>query len=300
MSGPSGGNDSVFLDSSAIDQPIVVVGGAGMLARAFRELMQDRVAFTIPPENQLDITDIASLRRSAAGGYRTFINCAAFTDVDGAEAKEPAATAVNGTGVALLAQVCRETGATLVHFSTDYVFDGAASAPYATDHPRAPLGAYGRSKAAGEEAIEREAARGLKFLCLRTSWLYAPWGKNFVRTIAALAAQKPTLRVVNDQRGRPTSAQHLARVTLRLLARNARGVQHATDGGDCTWFDMATRIASRVNPDCRVTPCTTAEFPRPAKRPAYSVLDISKTEALIGPMPPWTENLDAVLEHLEP
>jgi dTDP-4-dehydrorhamnose reductase len=297
----AGGNDSAFPASpGAIEQPVVVVGGAGMLARAFREVMQDRVAFAIPPEDRLDITDIGSLRRVASGGYRTFINCAAFTDVDGAEANEPAASAVNGAGVAMLAQVCREAGATLVHFSTDYVFDGAASAPYATDHPRAPLGAYGRSKAVGEEAIEREAARGLRMLCIRTSWLYAPWGKNFVRTIAALAAQRPALRVVNDQRGRPTSAQHLARVTLRLLAQNARGVLHATDGGDCTWFDMASRIAARVNPDCRVTPCTTAEFPRPARRPAYSVLDTSKTEALIGPMPPWTENLDAVLAHLEP
>jgi dTDP-4-dehydrorhamnose reductase len=285
---------------ASLEQPIVVVGGAGMLARAFREIMQGRVEHAIPPEDRLDITDATSLRRAAMGPWRTFINCAAFTDVDGAETNEQAATAVNATGVALLAQTCREAQATLVHFSTDYVFDGQAASPYAIDHPRAPIGAYGRSKALGEEAIEREVSRGLQALCVRTSWLYAPWGKNFVRTIAKLAAQKPSLRVVNDQRGRPTSAEHLALATLLLLARKARGLYHVTDGGECTWFDMATQVAAYVNPACRVTPCTTAEFPRPAKRPPYSVLDLSKTEALIGPMPDWKANLAAVLGRLEP
>ncbi len=294
------GSDVAFAGAlAAIDQPIVVVGGAGMLARAFGEVMMDRAHFSIPPENQLNLTDIASLRRFAAGGYRTFVNCAAFTDVDGAEANEPLANVVNGAGAANLSQVCREAGATLVHFSTDYVFDGQGTAPYKTDDRRAPAGAYARSKALGEESIEREVAQGLSALVIRTSWLYAPWGKNFVRTIAKYAKEKPTLKVVNDQRGRPTSSEWLARATLLLLSRQARGMFHATDGGECTWFDFATEIAAYANPACKVNPCTTAEFPRPAKRPAYSVLDLSKTETLIGPMPHWKTNLANVLPRLE-
>jgi dTDP-4-dehydrorhamnose reductase len=281
-------------------EPLAVVGGSGMLGRAFKELLRGRSEHTILGKDRLDITDATSLRRTAMGRWKTYISCAAYTDVDGAEANEHRANEVNATGVALLARTCREAGITLVHFSTDYVFDGHAAAPYPTQHPRAPVGAYARSKAMGEEAIEREVAQGLQALVIRTSWLYAPWGKNFVRTVAKLTKEKPTLRVVNDQRGRPTSAEHLARATVLLLAQNALGTFHVTDGGDCTWFEFAREIARHINPACKITPCTTAEFPRPAKRPAYSVLDLSATEALVGPMPHWTSNLAAVLPRLEP
>lgn len=287
-------------DYSALPTPVAVVGAPGMLGRAFVRQMNQRLEFTPFGRDRLDITDTTSLRRAAMGPFRTFINCAAYADVDGAETSEGAAMAANATGVALLARTCREAGAKLVHFSSDYVFDGTATSPYPTDHPRSPVGAYARSKAAGEEAIEREADLGLDTLVIRTSWLYAPWGKNFVRTVARLAREKPQLRVVNDQRGRPTSAEHLAAATLALLARNARGTMHVTDGGECTWFDLATEVARAANPDCRVIPCTTAEFPRPAKRPAYSVLDLSKTEAMLGPMPHWKRNLADVLSRLEP
>ena len=168
------------------------------------------------------------------------------------------------------------------------------------DAPLRPLNAYGRSKAVGERHIAEQVSQGgASALEIRTSWLYAPWGKNFVRTIAAAARQRPTLKVVNDQRGRPTSCEHLARTTLRLLAANARGVLHVTDGGEASWFDFATRIAAMANPACRVDPCTSAEYPRPAKRPANSVLDLGPAEALVGPMPHWHENLDLVLSRLE-
>jgi dTDP-4-dehydrorhamnose reductase len=284
----------------ALEQPIAVVGGSGMLGRAFRELLQGRVECTAFPKDRLDITDPTSLRRAAMGKWKTFINCAAYTDVDRAEGDERGANSLNATGVAILARTCRESGAMLVHFSTDYVFDGQANTPYAEGHPRAPAGAYARSKTLGEEAVEREVSQGLDALMIRTSWLYAPWGKNFVRTIARLAREKPSLRVVNDQRGRPTSAEHLARATASLLAKRARGVFHVTDGGQCSWFEFAARIAAHVNPGCRVSPCTTAEYPRPARRPTYSVLDLAKTEALIGPMPDWKANLADVLTRLEP
>jgi dTDP-4-dehydrorhamnose reductase len=278
----------------------MIVGGSGMLGRAFRELLAGRVEHAALPHERLNITDLTSLRRTAIGPWRTYINCAAYTDVDGAETNEAAAMALNATGVDLLAKTCREAGAFLVHFSTDYVFDGQGTMPYATDCQRAPMGAYARSKALGEEAIEREMSRGLQALIIRTSWLYAPWGKNFVRTIARLVREKPSLRVVNDQRGRPTSSEHLAFATLQLLNTGATGTFHVTDGGQCTWFEFARQIGAAVNPACQIAPCTTAEFPRPAKRPAYSVLDLSKTEAQIGPMPDWKMNLASVLRRLEP
>jgi dTDP-4-dehydrorhamnose reductase len=284
-----------------VDNPtILIIGAGGMLGRAVRQALAARgTAFRAPPRSELDLLRPESVR-AHLGGISTVINCAAWTDVDGAEANEAAATALNGTGVGELAALCRGTGARLVHYSTDYVFAGNGTAPYRIDAQLAPLNAYGRSKAAGEQAITAEINRGLDALVLRTSWLYAPWAKNFVRTIAGAAKTRPTLRVVNDQRGRPTSAEHLADVTLRLLATPARGVLHATDGGEATWFDFATRIAAFASPACRVEPCTTAEFPRPAVRPAYSVLDLGPTEQLIGPMTDWRTNLDSVLSRLEP
>ena len=188
-------------------------------------------------------------------------------------------------------------GALLVNFGTDYVFAGNAERPYRTGEKRAPINAYGRSKAAGEAALERS---GASVLHIRTSWLYAPWGTNFVRTIHKASHEKPLLRVVNDQRGRPTSAEHLARTTMKLLDTSAEGVFHATDGGECTWFEFAQEIVRLGKGTATVESCTTAHFPRPAKRPAYSVLDISQTERLIGPMSDWKHNLADVIKRVEP
>jgi dTDP-4-dehydrorhamnose reductase len=279
---------------------VLLIGGNGMLGRAMRAALTARnTTFLSPPRAECDLLQPDTIRHHCRG-VSTVINCAAWTDVDGAEANEPAATALNGTAVGQLATICREAGARLVHYSTDYVFAGDGTAPYRTDAPLAPLSAYGRSKAVGEQLIAQQVTHGLSALVLRTSWLYAPWSKNFIRTIAAAARARPNLRVVSDQRGRPTSSQHLADVTLRLLESNATGVLHATDGGETTWFEFATRIAAFASPTCRVDPCTTAEFPRPAPRPAYSVLDLEPTEKIIGPMPDWRTNLDAVLATLEP
>jgi dTDP-4-dehydrorhamnose reductase len=178
------------------------------------------------------------------------------------------------------------------------VFRGTATEPYSVEEPLAPLNAYGRSKAVGEEELSREHMT--RWLHVRTSWLYAPWGKNFVRTMRQLLFTKPSIKVVNDQRGRPTSAEHLARTTLKLLELNASGIHHVTDGGECTWCEFAGEIGRLTGAPGKVEPCTSAEFPRPAKRPAYSVLDLSKTEALLGPMPHWKANLADVVARLEP
>jgi dTDP-4-dehydrorhamnose reductase len=230
-------------------------------------------------------------------GTSVVLNCAAWTNVDGAEKEEPAATQINGHAVGCLAEACKREGAVLVHYSTDYVFDGNASSPYAVDHPRAPLNAYGRSKAVGEQLVEQV---GGEHLVLRTSWLYAPWAKNFVRTMLRLGSQKPSIRVVSDQVGRPTSAESLAAISLRLLEREARGTLHVTDSGQCSWFELAREALRLAGSPCDVQPCTSAEYPLPAKRPSYSVLDIEPTIALVGPLPSWQDNLASVVSRAEP
>jgi dTDP-4-dehydrorhamnose reductase len=275
----------------------LVLGGKGMLGRAFgAELTHNVLPFRSADVDEVDITNPASVAAAVYPGVRYVLNCAAWTNVDGAEKEETAATAVNGYAVGSLAQRCAEVGAMVVTYSTDYVFDGQATRPYRVDQKRAPLNAYGRSKAVGEELLERS---GGQWLNIRTSWLYAPWGVNFVRTIAKLLKEKPSIKVVNDQRGRPTSAEHLAAMTLRMIDAGATRMQHITDGGECTWYDFACEIGRLTKAPGKVEPCTSAEFPRPAKRPAYSVLDLSETERLIGKMSDWKRNLAEVTARLE-
>jgi len=273
----------------------VLIAPSGMLGRCWAAALEaDGVPFTGLDHPGFDLTDPGHLERVPEGA-RLVINCAAYTDVDGAERDEAAAAELNGAAVGRLADRCKDVGALLLHYSTDYVFDGRASTPYTPDHPRRPRSAYGRTKLAGERALE---GSGAEFLCLRTSWLYASHGKNFVRTIAGLAAEQPVLRVVADQRGRPTSAAGLVGISRALLSAGARGFYHATDAGECTWHELAEAVAERVNPECRVDPCTTDEFPRDAERPAYSVLDLSGAETLAGPLTHWRDALAEVLEQI--
>lgn len=284
--------------SDSMGPSILVLGARGILGRAFvRALSGLSLECAAWGRDRLDISDGAAVRRHIAPGpWSTVINAAAWTNVDGAEADETGAMRTNGEGVAHLRDACDESGACLVNFGTDYVFGGMASHPYGVGDPLAPINAYGRSKAAGERAL----AGMRQALQVRTSWLYAPWGNNFVRTIARKLRTEPSLRVVADQRGRPTSAEHLARATLALLASRARGIFHATDGGDCTWLDLARQIAANIGSATPIEPCSSDDFPRPARRPAYSVLDLSRTEALVGPMPDWRDNLADVITRLEP
>lgn len=275
---------------------IVLISPDGMLGRAWAALLAARgVAYSTLTFPAFDMTNRAQVHSGVPSGTTLVINCAAWTDVDGAETREAEATRVNGDAVGHLAERCAEVGALLVHYSTDYVFDGNATSPYRVDQALDPLNAYGRSKADGERRI---AASGCAHMIARTSWLYASWGNNFVLTIAKAARQRPSLRVVNDQHGRPTSAVHLADTSLRMIEHGARGVHHITDGGQCSWFEFATAIAAHVNPDCKVEPCSSSEYQRPAKRPPYSVLDLSATTALVGEMPAWEQNLVLVLADL--
>lgn len=295
-------NSTVTIEKKQVQSPytlgpVLLIGGSGMLGRAWRELLQrEGIDFTAPSHAELDLTDHASIDRHVTGEHPTVINCSAWTDVDAAEKNIDGATALNATAVAKLAARCGRVNATLVHYSTDYIFNGNGTSPYPVDAPTAPINVYGHTKWLGEIALQQS---GTRYLLVRTSWLYAPWSKNFVRTIANAAKTKPQLKVVNDQRGRPTSSEHLADLSLRLLEKNATGIFHGCDGGECTWFEFATEIARVINPACRVDPCTTADFPRPAKRPAYSTLALDRTEREIGLMPDWKTNLRSVLSRLE-
>jgi dTDP-4-dehydrorhamnose reductase len=284
------------------NRTILLIGGTGMLGRAMtHELLRRGLRFVAPSPEALDLTRVDHINTHiATGDIGTVINCAAYTDVDGAETHEALATAINGTAMAHLAAACKSARATLVNYGTDYIFDGDGTAPYAATQPRNPINAYGRSKAAGEEALERSGAR---YLQIRTSWLYAPWAKNFVRTIAKLGREKPMLKVVDDQRGRPTSAEHLAQATLALLDKDATGILAVTDSTPTergiSWFEFAAEIVRLTGGTAKVEPCTSAEFPRPAKRPAYSVLDLTPATKLIGPRPDWKVTLADVCRRLE-
>ena len=273
----------------------LVTGADGMLGRAWVHLLErEQLEFRKVTHPEFDLTDRGSID-SEVRDVDVVVNCAAWTDVDGAEEHEQEATAVNGVGVGWLAERCRQVDAQVVHYSTDYVFAGDQSTPYLTGDALHPINAYGRSKAAGERAL-RATHDG--HLLIRTSWLYAPWGKNFVRTMARLGRERDEVSVVRDQLGRPTSALHLARASLALLRKKASGTFHVTDGGECTWYDLAALVIGRTNPSCQVKPCRSSEFPRPARRPSYSVLDLSNTEALVGRLSTWQENVGEVLGEL--
>ncbi len=228
------------------------------------------------------------------------INCAAYTDVERAEDEPAEAMRINRDGVAALSEVCQRHNVKLIHISTDYVFgdDTSRSTPYTTTDCTAPINSYGRSKAEGEMA-----ALSANGIVIRTSWLYAPWGKNFCRTILRIAQQNTEISVVDDQRGTPTSALSLARAITHLVDSGTyaslSGILHFTDGGECTWWEFAREIVRLANIDCEVKPCTSAERKTKAQRPRYSVLDKSATLKIEGiTITPWQEALKECIEQI--
>jgi dTDP-4-dehydrorhamnose reductase len=241
---------------------------------------------------ELDITDVDAVRAAvAAARPDVIVNCAAYTKVDDAEIHEHTATAINGSAVEFLADAADRAGALLVQLSTDFVFDGSKRTPYEVNDPTAPLSAYGRSKLVGEHAVRGAA----KHVVLRTSWLFGVHGPNFVEAIRNQVRKGTNpLRVVNDQRGRPTYTPHLADAIVRVArlahdSSDARGIVHYADASECTWFDFARAI---VGDSAAVNPVTSDAFPRPATRPAYSVLSTERYERLTGVEPDsWDEGL---------
>ncbi|MEO8527482.1 MAG: dTDP-4-dehydrorhamnose reductase [Pseudolysinimonas sp.] len=271
----------------------VVLGGHGMLGHDLARALEGR-DFTALGRDQADLTDPAALRAAVAGAD-VVINAAAYTRVDDAETDEAAATAINGTGAGDAARAAAEVGARFVQVSTDYVFDGSATTPYAEDTPRAPVSAYGRSKGEGERLVAQSHPAPH---IVRTAWLYGENGPCFPRTMLTLAAGRETVDVVADQVGQPTWTRDLAYGIVGLLdAETPAGIYHATNAGSASWFDFAraTFELSGLDPD-RVHPIDSAAFVRPAPRPAYSVLGHDAWLAAgLSELRPWREALaDAV------
>ncbi|MDR2107986.1 MAG: dTDP-4-dehydrorhamnose reductase [Coriobacteriales bacterium] len=245
----------------------------------------------------LDITDADKVERYlAANAVDIVFNCAAFTNVDACESQPELAFSVNATGPQNLATACERHGAVLVHLSTDYVFSGDEASARSEGDPVAPKSVYGESKLAGEKAVA-EACR--RHFIVRTAWLYGSVGNNFVRTILRLARENGVIKVVDDQRGNPTNANDLAWHLLRLALSEDFGLYHCSGNGSCSWFEFASAIVDGAQIPCEKIPCTTAEFPRPAPRPAFSILDNARLRASIGDaMRPWPEALAAFLSQV--
>ena len=277
---------------------IVMTGGGGMLALALKNALNGRkLRYIALDRKSLDVTSEDALRAMFADQKPTLIlNCAAHTKVDLCEDEKEKADAINGHAVGYLAKLSREFGTTLVHYSTDFVFNGSGTRPYRTDESVGPLSAYGSSKLLGETKLQESPPQ--RWLILRTAWLYGRGGPNFPRTIVERARQGSPLKVVNDQIGSPTYTEDVAQATLDLLECNAHGILHVTNSGSTSWHGFAQAAVDEFGVPATIGETTTAEWlkirPKQAHRPAYSVLDTSALETAIGrPMRPWREGLKA-------
>ncbi|HVY79134.1 MAG TPA: dTDP-4-dehydrorhamnose reductase [Solirubrobacterales bacterium] len=271
---------------------VLVTGAGGMLGRdvvlAAGNAGHDVVGFG---HTELDVTDAAALAaKFELERPDVVINCAAWTDVDGAEEAEEEATAVNGTAAGHVAAAAAEVGASVVYISSDYVFDGAKGAPYVETDQTAPLSAYGRSKLAGEEAT---AAANKRHFVVRSSWLFGIGGSNFVETMLRLAATQNEVLVVRDQIGSPTYTWHLAYGVVRLIEGIEFGIHHMAAGGACSWYDFAREIFDQAKVECLVLSATTDMLGRPAPRPPFSALESQREHAI--ELPPWRDGLSAYL-----
>lgn len=275
---------------------VLLLGCRGMLGSEIARLAPPEVQLVALSRADLDVTDFPAVERALVRYQPEWVvNATAYTAVDAAESDREAAEAVNATAVALLGQACARGGIRILHFSTDYVFDGSAREPYREDHPTSPLGVYGASKRNGEIGLIDSGARAL---IVRTSWLFGPNGKSFPRTMWERASARIPTRVVTDQRGAPTYAPHLATAAWSLLAQDHEGIWHVTNSGEATWYDVAHRVFSAADATELLSPCLTAEYPTPAKRPAYSVLDTTKAVKAGITLQPWQEAVDAFVELL--
>jgi dTDP-4-dehydrorhamnose reductase len=275
---------------------VLITGSNGQLGRALQASAPIDALITAVDLAELDISDgeatDAFLREAAPD---LIINAAAYTAVDRAEQDVEAAFAANHLGPKNLARIAALTGTRLVHVSTDFVFDGQAATPYTPEHPFAPLGVYGQSKADGEVAVLSQMPTAL---IVRTAWVYAAQGNNFMRTMLRLMSERPEVRVVADQMGTPTHADSLARALWRLVEVGAQGVHHFTDAGTASWYDFAVAIQEEaleiglLERPVPIIPIRTQDYPTPARRPAYGVLDKTATYSALGaPAAHWRAEL---------
>lgn len=280
---------------------VLIVGSKGQLGRGLLATAPNDATIVSHGRDTLDITDGDAVDAAVEQvGPDIVFNAAAYTAVDKAEADEETALAVNATAVGHLARAAGRAQARLVHVSTDFVFDGLSGRPYAPDTPTAPLGVYGRTKLAGEITAGENA------LIVRTAWVYDPTGANFVRTMLRLMGERPEVRVVADQIGTPTYAPGLAAALWTMAQKQARGIHHYTDAGACSWYDFAVAIqeeafaAGLLAQAVPVIPIRTLDYPTPAQRPNYSVLDKTSTfEILGGPAPHWRTQLRTMIAEIK-
>ena len=279
----------------------LITGAKGQLGRGLQATAPADATLLCVDVDELDITDKDAVAAFVAQEKPDLIlNAAAYTAVDKAESEEDAAMAINGTATGTLADAARSVGARFVHVSTDFVFDGRAGIPYAPDAQTAPLSAYGRTKLAGEQLAGPDA------LIVRTAWVYAPTGGNFVRTMLRLMAERPEVRVVADQIGTPTYAPGLASALWTMASKGVSGIHHYTDSGTASWYDFAVAIQEEglasglLSQEARIMPIPTSAYPTPAARPHYSVLDKASTfDALGGPTPHWRANLRVMMQAIK-
>lgn len=277
---------------------VLITGANGQLGGALQRTAPAHADITAIDVEDVDLTDNAMLNaRLAVEAPDVILNAAAYTAVDRAEDDEDLARAINADAVELMAEAMAQTGGKLVHVSTDFVFDGAGARPYRPDDDRAPISAYGRTKAEGEDHL------GGSDLLVRTAWVYEAGGANFVRTMIRLMNEREELGIVDDQTGSPTWATGLARTIWGLVDKGASGTFHHSDDGAISWYDFALAIAEEahalelVKTIPTIKPISTAEYPTPARRPAFSVLDCSATRAILGDAPVhWRTNLRAMLK----
>ncbi|MCQ0112051.1 dTDP-4-dehydrorhamnose reductase [Zhouia amylolytica] len=282
---------------------IWVTGAAGQLGSEFKELaMQSSDTFIFTDRSELDITDQEAIEVFLEKhDVDVFINCAAYTAVDSAESEKELAYLINAKAVGYLAEACKRHAVKMIHISTDYVFDGEGGEPYQPMDELAPINEYGASKLAGERAMQE--VNPTHSMIIRTSWVYSPYGKNFVKTMLRLGAEKERLKVVSDQFGSPTYARDLAEAILTILPNlNNEKVEvyHYSNEGVCSWHEFAIAIMELANLDCEVLPINTADFPTKAPRPGYSVLDTEsiKQDFNIN-IPHWKDSLKSCLERLK-
>lgn len=273
---------------------IVVTGAQGQLGTDLRRVLQQHQVTGLDLPG-FDLTRQDCSKAIVDAAPEIVIHAGAHTDVDGAERAPALAMAVNADGTERVARAAAQAGARLIYVSTDYVFDGTGTRPYLETDSTNPAGVYGASKCAGEQ---RALSCCENTLVVRTAWLYGLQGKNFVKTILQLAAERPSLRVVADQRGCPTYAEDLAGMISKLVAHPARGILHVTNDGHCTWHEFATEIVRLAGYRVPVEPITTTDMPRPAKRPAYSVLSAERLHQLGFTMPSWQDGLQRFMHAL--
>lgn len=275
---------------------ITIAGSDGMLARDVIAAAERRGhEIDAPNRAEMDITDPTAIDEALAD-FRpnAVINCAAWSDVDGAEDDERGAMAVNDTGAALLAAAAARIGASVLYPSSDYVFDGTNGVPYLEHDMPNPISAYGRSKLGGEVSV---AAANPRHFIVRSSWLYGVGGKNFVETMLRLGAEQEEILVVSDQRGCPTSTVDLGEGMVELVETDRYGIHHMRGGGECTWFEFAVEIFDQAQMETRVMSATTEMMARKAPRPAYSVLGHGRDDAI--ELPPWRRSLRRYLDDRE-